>query len=379
MTKGIFKRGKSWLVYVDYPRDPSKPWQRNRRYFTVRGTEKDAQRFRRERLGEIDRGAQAPASKLTVADYLKQWLRDYAKPNTSPRTVEGYRGIIEKHIIPALGNIQLSQLKTNHIKAFYAETMNKGLSAQTVKHHHRLLSETLNHAVIDGLIFDNPAKSVKAPRPEYREMPVLGIDEVYRVLDIARETRHFAMIATAVYTGLRRGEVLALRWQDIDLNKGVLQVNRSLHQLWGGELVYTAPKSRRGRRPMPLAPTLIKVLKSHREKQEAYFNRLGRELASSNLIFMRPVDRTEVRPRYFSGQFKKIARSIGRPDITLHSLRHTFSAILMSEGYNIVEISQAMGHATPGFTLDQYGHHLTGLHKAAVARFDELLQFELEK
>ncbi|GAI28115.1 unnamed protein product, partial [marine sediment metagenome] len=204
-------------------RDPE-TGKRKQQTLTVRGSKKDAERELRAVLTRIEGGAHVKPVKLTVAEYLEQWLQSYVDSNVGPRTGERYIEIIHAHLIPALGSIPLIALRSQHIQTYYGKALksgrrdgNGGLSAQTVRHHHRVLYEALKHAVKHGILIRNVAEAVDPPRPEHKEMVTLAPEHVNKLLEAVRDTPYYDLFYTAIYTGLRRSELLALQWSHIDL------------------------------------------------------------------------------------------------------------------------------------------------------------------
>ncbi len=258
MTTGsIARRGKtSWRLKYDVARDQD--GKRQIRYATVRGTKKDAQRELNRILHEIDEGAFVDATKETLGDYLDRWLRDYARTNVAGKTYERYSEIVTGHLKPALGKIILKDLKPLHIQGYYSDALesgrldgNGGLAPRTVHHHHRVLSEALRQAVRWRMLSINPAEAVTPPKPEEVEINILDTAELGHVLQEARPTRSYPAILLAATTGLRRGEVLAVRWRDIDLESAVLTVNQAIEETKAG-LRVKAPKTKRSRRNITL-------------------------------------------------------------------------------------------------------------------------------
>ncbi|MFC1962971.1 tyrosine-type recombinase/integrase [Chloroflexota bacterium] len=209
MRGHIRKRGESWQiqVYIDQGKD-GKP----KRYFeTVRGRKGDAQRRLTELLSSLDKGVYTPPGRLILADYLHKWLKDYVWPNLSPRTAEGYKHICNRHFVPHLGNVRLNGLKPEHLQHFYSSQLSNGLSAQTVRHHHTCLHKALQTAIEWGLLARNIADAVTPPRAQGIEMRIWDETEISSFLEAARKTRYFALFHTALFTAMRRSELLALR------------------------------------------------------------------------------------------------------------------------------------------------------------------------
>lgn len=382
MTPKIIQRSPgSWTFQLDLPPDPSNPTKRNRKTFTVKGSRKDAERRMRDILHAVERNEFLQPSRITVGEYAVDWIRGYADVQCSPRTAEGYRMILERHLIPSLGSIPLSELQPRHIREYLAAKLKSGrrdgkggLSKRTVRHHYRLLFEVVEHARIERLVSRNVVAEVKAPRPDYQEMAVLSREELARFLRAAHETEYYAIFMAFALTGCRRSELLGLHWRDIDLQAGTISIQRSLHQLWGAEIVEARTKSKRSRRPVAIGNDLAMILKNYRERREAEAEFLGQRLKVDDPVFCRP-DGEIIRPSYVTKAFKRIARSVGLPEAaTLRTLRHSHASILLALGANVKEVSERLGHHSAAFTLDVYGHVLPGRQKVAALKFEELLK-----
>jgi integrase len=226
----------------------------------------------------------------------------------------------------------------------------RGLSAQTVKHIHRTLSQALKHAVRQGVLFKNPAADVQPPRPEEREIKILSKGEIGTILRAARGTPLYAPITVAVTTGLRRGELLGLRWSDIDLDAGLLTVNRALEQI-GGTITFKAPKTKRSRRTITLPSITVEVLREHKAAQAQERLRMG--LGRPELVFARP-DGSPLDADRFTKNFGRLIQATKVTPITLHGLRHTHLSHLLMDGVHIKVVSERAGHTSVTTTLAKY-------------------------
>ena len=210
MNGSIRQKNKNlWEITIDIGRDYN--GKRLRKYFRVHGTKAEAQRELRESLTRLDKGLPVDDSHMPMGEFLDRWLRDYAELRTSPRTVDGYRGIVERDLKPVLGNVKLAKLRPQHIQRLYSGMAEKGLSARTILHTHRVLSHALKHAVKWGLLVRNVCDAVDPPRPRRTEMNVFDEVDIPRFLEAIRRTRYGPVFFLMLYTGLRRGEVLGLR------------------------------------------------------------------------------------------------------------------------------------------------------------------------
>ena len=238
--------------------------KRKQRCVTVRGSYKDAQRQLAKLLAAADAGTLADPSNLTVNEYVRQWLDNAL--GLSPKTMERYRELSDRQIIPHLGDVKIQKLRPEHLEQWHAALLREGLSARTVGHAHKVLGAALKRAVENGTLSRNVAAIRKAPKVEQEEIEILTPDEVKAVLDglIGHALHPIASLALA--TGMRRGELLALQWSDIDLDRGILRVERSVEETKAG-LRIKSPKTKRGRRNLGLSPDAVAMLREHRKRQ----------------------------------------------------------------------------------------------------------------
>ena len=337
---------------------------------TVRGTEKDAKRKLTELLHQADTGVLIQSGKIRLELFLQDWLKDYVLPNLSPRTAEGYEHICRHHFIPSLGNVTLNGLKPEHLQHFYSEKLSNGLSAQTVRHHHTCLHKALQTAVEWGLLARNPADAVRPPRAQGIEMQTWDSDEIIAFLEAARQTPYFALYHTALFTGMRRSELLALRWCDLDLLLCKIYVTRSLHVLIGGKVIIRQPKTAKGKRSIDLSPLATSVLREHREKQQLDRAMLGVPLKDDDLVFS-DLEGKPLLPNTVTHNWIKLVRRTGIKPIRLHDARHSHASLMLKQGTHPKIVQERLGHSSISITLDTYSHVAPGLQEAAAARFDQ--------
>jgi integrase len=347
-------------------------------WVSVKGTKKDAEKRLSEMLHQIDTGSFMKPGKTTLRDYLERWLRDYACPNLAPRTVEGYETIIRCHVVPSIGSISLTQLKPEHIQRYYSETLSNGrcsnngaLSSTTVRQHHMVLHRALHMAVRWGLISRNPADAIEPPRCQRPEMRVMCEDDVQTFLCGAKSTAYYALFYLALFTAMRRSELLALRWSDVDVVLGQISVSRSLHRLRGGSVIFRQPKTAKGRRTVALSPSTTLTLREHKEKQEHTRLALGKPLQESDLVFSQ-FDGSPLLPETVSQAWRRLALRNGLKGVRLHDARHTHASLMLKQGIHPKIVQERLGHSSIAVTLDTYSHVAPGLQAAAAKRFDEL-------
>ncbi len=348
MKGHIYKRAKgSWTMVYDLPPD-SITGKRQQKSQTISGTKRDAERALREILQSLETGAYVTPNKLTLGDWLRQWLRDYVSLNTTDRTQESYTSIIEKHLIPSLGSIRLKDLQPYQLSSYYAKKCSSGrtdgkggLSGRSVVYHHRILSKALGHAVKMGVVVRNVASVVEPPRVARVIMKTLSPEEVQDLLDAARETDYYVYFSTLIYTGLRRGELLALRWRNLDLRKGSLTVVATAYKLGNGDYIIKEPKTAQSRRTVTLPASLVDLFRVYRADQELLRVQLGVSLKNDDFVFIRP-DGSPINPSAVTLAFRRILKRADLKDIRIHDLRHTHATLMLKRLVFIQRSSQSV-------------------------------------
>ncbi|MCX8032672.1 MAG: site-specific integrase [Thermoleophilia bacterium] len=378
MKGHIRKRGKSWAVVVELGRDSS--GKRRQKWFIVDGTKAEAQAELARILHEMNTGLYAEPERLTVADYLKRWLTDYAKSNCSVRTYERYEELLEGYVVPRIGHLALTKLRPLHIQEMEAsllasgrqrrlEGKPEGLSARTVLHVHRVLRTALQQAVRWQLLVRNPADAVRPPRPTKPEIRVLDEAEMAVLLTAARDTRLYVPVLVALTTGLRRGELLGLRWQDVDGE--TLRVAQTLVVTEDG-LVFKPPKTCKSRRAVAMPQVTVEALKEHRRLQAEERLRLGQVWQDYDLVSP-ALDGRPWHPATFTCSFRDLCRRAGL-QLRFYDLRHSHGAALLRSGVHPKIVSERLGHSTIGLTLDTYSHLLLDMQKQVANLIDESLR-----
>jgi len=378
MKGSIRQRSKgSWEVCINTGRDPA-TGKRLRHFESVKGTKRDAQQRMHELLHTLEQGAYIKPLRVTLAEWLRDWISGYVATNCSLRTAQSYQSEVTLHLIPALGAIPLAQLRPQHLQNYYACALSQGrvdgkggLSARTVQYHHRILSEALSHAVKMGILVRNVAEAVDPPRPEQKNMATLVPEDVPQFLEAAERTPYYVLFYMALYTGMRLGELLGLRWCDVDLDMASLSVVQALYKR-SGVCRMIKPKSSHSRRRIALPPSLALLLREYKAEQQTQRILLGKLPADSDLVFSY-LDGKPLDPGVVSHTFAKVLKKAGLPHIRFHDLRHTHATLLLKGGIHPKIVSERLGHANIGITLDTYSHVLPGLQERAAEQFDNLV------
>ena len=379
MKGSIRQRSKgSWEICIDIGRDPA-TGRRLRHFESVRGNKGAAHQRLAQLLVELENSGYVRTPRnLTVADYLKSWLHDYVELNCAPKTIESYRSVVELHIIPEIGTVRLADLQPCYLQALYVRKKEGGLSSRTVRYLYSLMAEALGRAVKTGLLARNVARATEPPRIEHKVMPTMKSEDLESFFEVARKTPlYHHLFYTLLHTGLRRGEALALKWKHVDMglaSLGVaayLSVTQSLNKV-NGRLVLREPKTGAGRRRVALSPSLVLLLRQHRDEQSAARALLGMKLTDEDYVFSHP-EGSPLDPSTVSHAFSRILRKAGLPCMPLHSLRHTHATFLLQAGIHPRVAMERLGHSSIRVTLDTYSHVVGGLQEAAAQKFDDFV------
>jgi len=324
-----------------------------------------------EARGDAARGITYDAGSITVGDYLAGWLADSVRNTVRQRTYERQESIVRVHLIPSIGREKLKTLTPAHVRSLYRLKLDTGLAPRTVLHIHRTLSKALKQAMMDGLIPCNAAALVKPPRPSREEIQPLNLEQVRALFEAAREDRLKALYIVAVTTGLRRGELQGLKWEDLDLEAGTLQVRRTLSEPKGG-YIFEAPKSGKGRN-IRLTQRATVALREHRKRQLEERMERGTLWQEHGLVFPSFVG-TPISGGNLNRAFKGMLQRAGLPKSTrFHDLRHTCATLLLKQGVNPKFVQELLGHADISLTLNVYSHVLPDMGDAAAGAMDAAL------
>lgn len=339
-----------------------------KRWLKYSQTQSEARAKLKAMLKQIDDGFSLSGSRATLESFLRHWL-SIARSGLRPRSVVQYQHVIDHHVVPAIGAIRLADLRPDHIQQLYSRKLEAGISPGTIRLIHAVLHRAFVQAVKWGLVARNPLASVEKPRQPREEMKVWTIQEAQAFLSAMREHRLYALFHLAITTGLRRGELLGLKWTDLDGDH--LQVQRQLQRVPGQGLVLSEPKSGAGRRSIALARVNLVALQQRAERQQLERLFVGDDWRETGLVFTTlhgdPLD-----PDDLSRDFKKIIQEVGLPVIRFHDMRHTAATIMLAQGIHPKVVQERLGHSSIDMTMDTYSHVLQNMQRAAADRIDEL-------
>lgn len=371
MAGQIVKRGEgTWVVRIFLGRDGGRRRYMNR---TVHGTRKDAERVRTALMRERDLGTLAEPCRLSLNDYLDQWLEKSAKPRVRERTFTDYSELLERYIRKPLGGRQLHRITPLDIQGVYAGMLAKGLSARTVRYAHAVLRSALSQAVKWQMIPTNPAQAVDLPRQERRERVVLSAEQAAAFLDHVRGSKYSIAFELALASGMRPEEYLGLKWRDVNAKAGTITVRQVLsykQKPWK----LTEPKTSKSRRTIPLPASTVAALEKHRVAQArarlAYkgtYHDHGFVVCKDNGA---PLKSDTLARKYLRPALEALGFD---PRVTLYSLRHCHATMLLEAGENIKVISERLGHSGVGITMDIYCQSLPTMQEAAAGRLESIL------
>src|ERR671911_1097985 len=345
-----------------------------RRYISGK-TKEEARRALREARANTDQGLLFDADNLKVGECLDRWLADSVSDTVRATTFERYEQITRIHLMPTLGRVKLKALTPAHVRSLYRDKLEEGSSSRTVRYIHTTLHKALKQAVMDDLIPRNATEAVKPPQQSREEMHPLTPEQAKLLLEIAHEAmdRLEALYVLAIHTGLRQGELIGLKWDDVDLEDGALQVRRTLTITKNGPL-FTSPKTTGSRRSVKLTSNAIEALKHHLERQLGEIDRVGSLWSENGLIFASEIGEPLNRHNLTRSSFKPLLKRAGLPRIRFHDLRHTCATLLLTRNVNPKIVSEMLGHATIAITLDTYSHVLPNMRDQAAQAMEDALK-----
>ena len=364
------KRGKTWTVIIELPKSGKD--KRDRKWLSGFKTKKEAQNAAVEFLSNLNKGITVETSDLTLGEYLDKFLKDYAVHNVKHNTYLSYEDAI-KNLKIYVGDIKLSKLQPQLIQTFLSEQLeNTQKSPTTIRYYYTVLNISLNLAVKWKLLQNNPCINVSPPKKNETEILPLSQEEADRLLEVSKGKSLHLPIQFALKCGLRRGEILALKWDDIVENKIYIRHNLILIK---NEVKLVEPKTKSGKRVIIMPDTLFEILGKEKEKQFKFKEQLGNEYYDPYDFVVCRDNGSYLRPDYITKRFKSLIRSNGFPKETrFHDLRHTHATLLLEAGVHPKVVQERLGHSKISMTLDTYSHVLPSMQEKAASEIEKIFR-----
>ncbi len=332
----------------------------------------DVARQLTKELNNLNMGTYFEPSKVTLEEWLEAWLEG-RRAHIAENTWSAYETMIRVHIAPNMGTVKLKGLKTRPIQNLLNKKYEGGLSARTVKYLYQTINAALRQAVKEQMIPFNPAEFCELPKAEQKEMRVLSVEEIGKFFEVAKESPHYTAFYLDLASGLRRGELLGLRWQDIDFNKGTISVWQQLvKSKTKPRLVFKETKTPKSKRTIKLDPGTMGLLKFHQKRQEHMKDFLGPDYQDGSLVFCtedgRPLD-----PDNFRRHLNVLLERAGVPKAGIHTLRHSYATLALEAGVSIKTVQENLGHASIAMTGDIYSHVTARMKEESASKVGSVL------
>ncbi len=369
MRGHITKRGNKYSFVIDIGRDPVTKKRKQKRVsgFT---SEKKAHAAMIDMIAELNKGGYVEPTNKRLGEYLEEWLK-HKKKRVAHSTYLHYEGYVNNHIIPALGDTKIQDLKPMQIQLFYDGLLEeKKLSERSIHHIHRIISNALNLGVRMGEVQRNIATAVDPVKVTKKELQYWDIKEVNAFLKHAEKHQYYIAYYIAIFTGMRQGEILGLKWDAIDLENKNIQVHRAQKRSDKGYELKDL-KNNSSYRSISMSDSLVKELKRYKAEQSEFIMRMRKDYDDQDYVVTSGLG-TPVLPSNLSRAFHAIIKKAEIKDIRFHDLRHTHASLLFKQNVHPKIVQERLGHKNIQITLDTYSHMLGNMQEAAAAKFDEM-------
>ena len=379
MRGHIRKRGKSYSLVVDIGNDPITK-KRKQKWYSGYKTKKDAEKALAEIINKLEKGVYYESQNMILTYYLNKWLNDFIKNNFAINTYYSYLNVINRYITPNIGDIELLKLKPLHIQSLYNHMLNDlNLSSSTINICHSILHSALKQAIKWELLNSNPVDGVKPPKKERVKFNILNAVEVNSLLKTIKNTSFYLPVLLAVTTGMRRSEILALKWNNVNLDKGLIFIENQIRFTSKNTFELIPCKTHNSERTILMLPYTIPLLKDHKKNQLEKKLALGNNYHDFNFICAKDTG-YPYNPKYISSKFYDLIRrrnsKYNIPIIRFHDLRHTHATLLIEQGINPKIIAERLGHKSIRTTLDTYSHVLPNMQQEAAIKLNNVFDSE---
>jgi integrase len=369
------RKPKVWQITIELPKDPI-TGKRIRRYRTVEGTKKEAERAMHEFVTELERGIYVANDNISITEWVQTWLDVYIVPNVSPTTLSRYQGMIKRYINPVIGNVRVQQLNTLAVQSWVnslkvSPASGKEMSAATIKHAYHVLKGAMDKAVLAGIIYRSPCTGIMLPKGQKKQAVIYDEKQIRQLLDAAAGTEMELVIDMELCMGLRRGELLGLEWGDIDWDHNQVKIIRN-RVVVNGKSIVKEPKTATSVRTLDVPLPLMKKLKNHKMKCLSNKIRLGSAYTVTDYIIVHP-DGKPIYPEYLSQMLTKLQDKAGLPRCRFHDLRHLCASIMLLQGVNVKVAQERLGHKDIATTMNIYSDVLPSSAREAADKIGQLV------
>ena len=369
------RKHKVWQITIELPKDPI-TGKRNRRYRTVEGTKKEAERAMHEFITELEKGYYVANSNISITEWVQTWLEVYIIPNVSPTTLSRYQGMIKRYINPVIGHIPVQQLTTLAVQSWVnglkiSPSSGKEMSAATIKHAYHVLKGAMDKAVLAGIIYRSPCTGIMLPKGQKKQAVIYDEKQIRQLLDAASGTEMELVIDMELCLGVRRGELLGLEWGDIDWEHNQVKIIRN-RVVVDGKSVVKEPKTATSVRTLDVPLPLMQKLRKHKMQCLSNKLRLGKAYTATDYIIVHP-DGKPIYPEYLSQMLTKLQERTGLPKCRFHDLRHLCASIMLLQGVNVKVAQERLGHKDIATTMNIYSHVLPSSAKEAADKIGQLV------
>ena len=369
------KKGRSWQITVELPKDPV-TGKRIRKYRTVKGTRKEAERAMHEFVMELERGVYIDNNKISLTEWIQKWLDVYIEPNVSPTTLSRYRGMIKRYIDPLIGNTRVQELNHLAVQAWVnslkvSPISGKEMSAATIKHCYHVLKGAMDKAIVAGIIYRSPCEKIMLPKGQKKQAVIFNESQIKKLIKAAKGTEMELIIDMELCLGLRRGELLGLQWGDIDWDNNQIHIVRN-RVIVDGKAIVKEPKTQASIRVLDAPEMLMEKLRHHRGKCLRNRMNLGWNYKMTDYIIVHP-DGKPIYPEYVSQMLTKLLDKAGLPKCRFHDLRHLCASIMVLQGVNVKVAQERLGHKDITTTMNIYSHVLPSSARDAAEKIGQLV------
>ncbi|WP_416729339.1 tyrosine-type recombinase/integrase [Fictibacillus sp. JL2B1089] len=369
MKGSIIKKGSTYMIRFDVGRglNSGKRIQKAKGGFK---TKKEAQEYLVNAINEVNQGTYLQPSNEEFSVFIERWFNTYYKRNVAETTADISWCLIKGHLIPYFNKQVISSITTYQLDCFYSEKLEEGYAAKTIRELHSLLRRAFEQAIKWSLLKFNPAVNATPPKEKIKERNTWSKNDIKKFIDTAKLSDEATIYIIAIFTGMRRGEILGLKWQDIDFDLKKIYVTRSLAFTSEKGLFLKDVKTSKSRRQISLSPYIIDVLRQHQVKQNNFKEKLGEDYTDNDLVFT-SLNGNFKDPRNLLREFSRLTKKADLIKISFHDLRHTHATLLLKNGENPKVVSERLGHSRVGITLDLYSHVTDDIQEEAALRLEE--------